>query len=75
MARRNPPGSHFGCFFICFSLGSLVRMRRCKMTAFACPCPSPMSDLSYARSSECFATILPFFTRLGLFQGEGLEAQ
>ncbi len=54
--------SYFSCFFICFNLGSLVRMRRYKIIAFACPCPSPMSDLSHARSSECFATILPFFT-------------
>ena len=53
--------SYFGCFFICFNL-SLVRMRRYKIIAFACPCPSPMSDLSHARSSESFATILPFFT-------------
>ncbi len=54
--------SYFGCFFICFNLGSLVRMRRYKIMAFACPCPSRTSDLSHARSSECFATILPFFT-------------
>src|SRR2546425_3295589 len=61
-ARRSPLESYFGWFFICFNLGSLVRMRRYKIMAFACPCPSPISDLSQARSSECFASILPFFT-------------
>src|SRR5437016_225274 len=33
------------------------------MIKFARACPNPISDLSHAKSSECFATILPLFTK------------